>query len=211
MRITLFGAAFDPPHLGHQQIAVSLIKEKLTDAVWLVPVKEHPFGKKLAPVDDRLAMANLLADSIRQAINGKSELSSEQLVRVETFELDEPGTSYTFRTLTTLAEQYSQDQFSFVIGSDNLATFHQWDQFEALLAQFSVFVYPRQGFQFEPLYSGMIPMAQMAEVNISSTQIREKLKRGESIVEMVPASIGEYIDQQGIYRNQVEIEKNESL
>lgn len=199
MRITLFGAAFDPPHLGHQQIGVSLIRENLTDAVWLVPVKEHPFGKRLAPVDDRLAMVNLLADSIRQAINGESELNSEQIVRVETFELDEPGISYTFRTLTTLAEQYSQDQFSFVIGSDNLATFHQWDQYEALLAQFSVFVYPRHGFQFEPLYAGMIPMDQMTEVNISSTQIREKLKRGESIVEMVPASIGEYIKDRQLY------------
>lgn len=200
MRITLFGAAFDPPHLGHQQIAVSLLTEKISDAVWLVPVKQHPFGKKLTPATDRLAMTELLARSIREVIVREDRAEVESIVRVETFELDEPGVSYSFKTLSTLAGRYPEHQFSFVIGSDNLATFHKWDQYEALLAQFPVFVYPRHDFAFKPMYSGMTPMKNMEEVRISSTQIRKRQKFNQSIAEMVPSSILEYITKRNLYR-----------
>lgn len=200
MRITVFGAAFDPPHLGHQQIVVSLLKEKLTDAVWLVPVKEHPFGKKLASASDRLAMTQLLSESIREELVVSGIQIKQELVRVETFELDEAGVSYSYRTLTTLAERHPSDEFSFVIGSDNLSTFDKWDQYEAMLAQFPFFVYPRHGFPFTPMRVGMKPMKHMAEVRVSSTQIREKLKIDESIDELVPASIAEYIANHNLYR-----------
>ncbi|MBP9781274.1 nicotinate (nicotinamide) nucleotide adenylyltransferase [Candidatus Woesebacteria bacterium] len=200
MKITLFGAAFNPPHLGHQQIVVSLLKEKLTDAVWLVPVKEHPFGKRLAPAADRLAMTQLLANSIQEELSEVGENADEQAVRVETFELDEPGISYSFRTLLTLSERYPDHQFSFVIGSDNLTTFHKWDQYEAMLAQFSFFVYPRHGFPFDPLLAGMTPMQNMAEVRVSSTQIREKLKTNETIDTLVPTMVVEYIRDRNLYR-----------
>jgi len=200
MRVTLFGAAFNPPHLGHQQIVVSLLKEKLTDAVWLVPVKEHPFGKRLAPAADRLAMTQLLANSIQEELGEIGENADEQVVRVDTFELDEPGISYSFRTLLALSERYPNHQFSFVIGSDNLATFHKWDQYEAMLAQFPFFVYPRHGFPFNPLLTGMTPMLNMAEVRVSSTQIREKLKTNETIDTLVPTMIVEYIRDRNLYR-----------
>lgn len=200
MRITLFGAAFDPPHLGHQQIVVSLLKEKLTDAVWLVPVKEHPFGKRLAPAADRLAMTQLLVNSIKVELSKLGENSDEQVVRVETFELDEPGISYSFRTLLTLSERHPDNQFSFVIGSDNLATFHKWDQYEAMLAQFPFFVYPRHGFPFDPLLAGMTPMLNVAEVRVSSTQIREKLKINETIDLLVPSMVAKYIEDRDLYR-----------
>lgn len=200
MQITLFGAAFNPPHLGHQQIVVSLLKEKLTDAVWLVPVKEHPFGKRLAPAADRLAMTQLLANSIQAELSEVGENGDEQAVRVDTFELDEPGISYSFRTLLALSGRYPDHQFSFVIGSDNLATFHKWDQYEPMLAQFPFFVYPRHGFPFNPLLAGMTPMLNMAEVRVSSTQIREKLKTNEMIDASVPTMIVEYIRDRNLYR-----------
>ncbi len=200
MRVTLFGAAFNPPHLGHQQIAVSLLTEKLADAVWLVPVKEHPFGKHLESATDRLEMTQLLAYSIQTELSERRETTDKQVVRVETFELDEPGVSYSYRTLLTLTERYPEHQFSFVIGSDNLSTFHKWDQYEAMLAQFPFFVYPRHGFPFVPLLAGMTPMQNMAEVRVSSTQIREKLKVDEVISELVPKSIVEYIKDKNLYR-----------
>ena len=200
MRITLFGAAFDPPHLGHQQIAVSLLKENLTDAVWLIPVKEHPFGKRLASVADRLAMTRLLARSIQVELSDGNKVNNKQAVRVETFELDVPGISYTFRTLLSLSAKYPEHQLSFVIGSDNLVTFHKWDQYEAMLAQVPFFVYPRHGFLFKPLYQGMTPMPNMEEVEISSTWVREQLKIGENIAEMVPSSIVKYIVDHKLYR-----------
>ncbi len=87
-----------------------------------------------------------------------------------------------------------------MIGSDNLSTFHKWDQYEAMLSQFPFFVYPRHEFPFTPLRVGMISMKNMAEVRVSSTQIREKLKVGEVISELVPRSIVEYIADHKLYR-----------
>lgn len=199
MRITLFGAAFDPPHLGHQQIAVSLIQQKLTDEVWLVPVKEHPFGKRLASPADRLAMTSLLAESINQQLFSLKNQVTQNLVRVETFELEETGISYSYRTLSVLSEKYSDFQFSFVIGSDNLSTFHKWDQYQAILTQFPIFVYPRHGYPLIPIYPGMKPMNKMKEVNISSTSVREKLKKGESYEQLVPPSIAAFMNKHQLY------------
>lgn len=200
MNITLFGAAFDPPHLGHQAIATNLLLSKKTDAVWLVPVKEHPFNKRLASETDRLAMAQLLAAEIIADVQTKNPSFDPNCLRVETFELDEPGISYSYRTLTALSKRYPEHQFSFVIGSDNLSTFDKWDEYEAMVAQFPFFVYPRHGFPFAPLFANMTPLEDMEEVRVSSTQVRMQLQKGQSITELVPAKIQAYISQHRLYQ-----------
>lgn len=200
MRVTLFGAAFDPPHLGHEQIAVSLLERKLTNAVWLVPVKEHPFGKRLAPPADRLAMTRLLGESISKKIAAMGNQPHHSEVKVETYELYEPGVSYTLRTLNALSDRYPAHQFSFVIGTDNLATFHKWDQYQVLLAKYPVFVYPRHGFSFQPIYQGMKPMKNMQEVRISSTIVREQVNFGMAIKTLVPAEVANYIEAHQLYK-----------
>lgn len=202
MKVTLFGAAFDPPHLGHLAIIVNLLTSGKTDAVWLVPVKEHPFGKQLAPENDRLAMTELLASAAREELLAASEDGEKiqaEHIRVETLELDEPGVSYTSRTLKMMATDYPEHQFSFVIGSDNLAQFHQWEEYEQMLTRFPFFVYPRSGYPFEPLYTNMIPLTEMAEVKISSSEVRQKVAAGESIVGQVPPLIEQYILKHRLY------------
>ena len=199
MRITLFGAAFDPPHLGHQAIATSLLLNKQTDAVWIVPVKEHPFGKRLVEEEHRLAMGQLLAESIRSAVRAeKMSLSAEQL-RVETYELEQSGASYTFKTLIALSKKHPEHQFSFVIGSDNLKTFDKWDKYQEMLSRFPFFVYPRHGYPFEPLYQGMIPLREMEEVRVSSTLIRERVVNELSITDLVTPEVESYIRQHTLY------------
>lgn len=199
MRITLFGAAFDPPHLGHQAIASNLLLNKQTDAVWIVPVKEHPFGKQLVAAEHRLAMAQLLVDSIREVVGvEKMPLSTEQL-RVETYELEETGTSYSFKTLIALSKKYPEHQFSFVIGSDNLKNFEKWDKYQEMLSRFPFFVYPRHGYPFKPLYQGMIPLREMEEVRVSSTLIRERVASGLLVADLVPPEIEHYIQLHMLY------------
>jgi nicotinate-nucleotide adenylyltransferase len=189
MRIVLFGGAFDPPHLGHQQVAAGLLEANLADQVWFVPVKTHSFAKTMTAPEHRLKMLQLI-----QLANTK----------IETYELDQTEINYTFNTLDALAIKYPDHTFSWVIGSDNLAKFHLWGDrtgrnFQQLLNNYQFFVYPRHGFPFEPLYSGMIPLRDFPEVTVSSTQVRQMVAQGQSLTGFVAPLVANYIQTQGLY------------
>jgi nicotinate-nucleotide adenylyltransferase len=211
MKITLFGAAFDPPHRGHQKIACSLLEQHLADAVWFLPVKEHAFGKKLASEGDRLTMVELLADAVRDELensgtvpDSRREANNVEMIRVETYELTQSGTSYTYLTLSALAKLYPQHQFSFVIGSDNLARFHEWPHYLDMPLQFPFFVYPRDGFPLTPLYPGMVVMEHVQPVAVSSTLVRQQVQQNNSISGLVSNSIEKYLQDSQLYRGKTD-------
>ncbi len=190
MKILLFGGAFDPPHLGHQSIAKNAIAQNLADEVWFVPVRQHSFQKNLSSPAHRLAMLQLIL------VPGS---------RIETYEMETTGVNYTFNTLDALTLKYPEHQFSWIIGSDNLASFHKWGDSKGrnylqLLATYPFYVYPREGSAFHPLYDGMTPLPSMPEVTVSSTQVRTLVAAGKSITELVPSEIAQYIEQNQLYR-----------
>jgi len=189
MRIVLFGGAFDPPHLGHLQVAAGLVKAKLADEVWFVPVKIHSFAKNMTQSDHRLAMLKLVLPP---------------QTRVEMYELDQTEVNYTFNTLDALAEKYPEHDFSWVIGSDNLPKFHLWGDktgrdFKQLLASYKFFVYPRHGFGFEPVYAGMMPLKDFPEVTVSSTQVRQLVAEKKSLAGFVSPAVANYIQANQLY------------
>lgn len=184
MDIAVFGGAFDPPHLGHLTIARQLLRQKLADQVWFLPVKYHPFLKDLTPEHHRLAML---------------ELTLEPGMKINTFELEQSETTYTYNTLQQLAQLNPQYTFSFVIGSDNLQKFNQWDHYQDLVKEFPFFVYPRQGFPLQPLYENMRVISDVEEVKISSTQIRELIAAKKSVPELVHPAVAQYITQHALY------------
>lgn len=240
MKVTIFGAAFDPPHLGHQSIALSLLDQGLADSVWLLPVREHAFGKKLAPENDRLAMVELLANEVRKMLgdrqdshharllaesnltlshrrrpelisgpilgsvgnidfNQKDVERSHEKIRVERWELEQTGISYTDQTLRELSKLYPKPNFSFVIGSDNLARFNEWQNYQQMLKKFPFFVYPRLGFELSPIRKGMILIEDAEPIEVSSTQVRDLVVKGKRIDHLVPKSIKEYILNNKLY------------
>jgi nicotinate-nucleotide adenylyltransferase len=186
MHIALFGGAFDPPHSGHQLVAASILHEQLADEVWFLPASKHPFLKPLSPASDRVAMLEAI-------------LQPHQ--RIETYELDHDTTSYTYTTLAQLRLRHPEHTFSFIIGSDNLANFHTWDEHEKLIAEFPFFVYPRPGFPMEPLYPNMTPLSNTATVTTSSTEVRENVQLSKSIAPLVHPNVALYIHNQGLYAN----------
>lgn len=205
MKVTVFGAAFDPPHLGHQKIALSLLEQGLADSVWLLPVKEHAFGKKLAPENDRLVMVEMLATEVRKLFKDRQDESDHDFekfpekIRVERWELDQKGTSYTYQTLQQLSTHYPEHTFSFVIGSDNLARFHEWQDYEQMLEKFPFFVYPRKGFPMSPIRKGMIVLENVEPIEVSSTQVRDLVAKGRGIDHLVPNSIHNFIIRHNLY------------
>ncbi len=188
MQIALFGGAFDPPHMGHRLIAEHLLEAGKVDRVWFVPVRKHHFVKNMTAVVDRLAML--------QQMVVKMKLPT---IKIEKFELEHNDTSYSYNTLEGLSERYSQDTFSWVIGSDNIADFHKWYRATELLHTYHVFVYPRAGFPLQSLLPGMIPLTDMPEINVSSTEVRERVRARQPIEGLVEETVAQYISQKGLY------------
>lgn len=185
MHICLFGGAFDPPHVGHLQVAHSLLEKEICDEVWFVPVKQHPFGKEVQTNGHRVKML---------------ELMLEPEMRVEEYELEHATKSYSFQTLEALSKQHPEHQISWVIGSDNLEKFHLWGDYQHLLEKYRVYVYPRKDFAFEPVREGMVCLENFPEVEVTSTRIRELLRQGKSVSGLVTKEVERYIRENELYR-----------
>lgn len=175
MRIMLFGGSFNPPHLGHQQMATTVLKVGLADQLWYLPVGKHDFAKDVVSAQQRLAMLELILPQVGEPFFGQ--------MRIEDCEIRYFKTSYTATTLDYLSARYPEHQFSFLLGSDNLPQFNLWyDQkgrdYRYLLENYPVFVYPRVNYPLEPLDEKMIPLTNLKAVAVSSTQVREALSSG---------------------------------
>lgn len=200
MNISVFGGAFDPPHLGHQAVVENLLATELADEVWYLPVKNHHFGKKMAAAEHRLAMLKLVIDQQPSTHQVQSTKNHVPIIRIEDYELHQEGINYTYDTLVALSQQYPEYTFSFVIGSDNLAGYERWLDNRPKLLDFPFFVYPRAGYSFNPLYQNMTPLVDMPEVTVSSTEIREARKLGKSLAGLVTPEVEEYIKENKLYQ-----------
>lgn len=154
------------------------------DEVWFLPNYGQIPPKPVATAIDRLAMTKLL---------------SLEKTRVSTIEIDHKLDGDTINLLPHLPSEHS---FRFIIGSDQLPTFHLWGRWEELLQKIPFLVFPRYGFPNEPLYPNMMVVASDVLIgsNISSTKIRQRVSLGLSIEEFVPHEIASYIHDHRLYR-----------
>lgn len=183
MKIGLLGGKFNPPHLGHILIAEQMLDFAGFDEVWFVPNYGQSFHEPVAPVTDRLAMVKCL-----RLANTK----------VSTIEIDQKLDGQTFRLLPLLPKTH---EYTFIIGSDQLATFHLWGSYKELLRQLPFIVFPRYGYPNEPLYEHMTVLSHPALIasNISSSKIRERVKRHLPIEYFVPDEVAKYIQNHKLY------------
>jgi nicotinate-nucleotide adenylyltransferase len=194
MKVAVFGGSFDPPHQAHQVIPQYLLENKIVDQVWLEPAKRHPFGKEMSSDTDRVAMLELLLQTEKL----HSWVESGQL-RIDRYEVEHPEVSYSFSTLQALSQKFPHITFSWIIGADNLSSFHKWYKYTDLLQKFTVYVYPREGYSLKPIHTGMIVLEGVPELDDSSTEVRQKVRSGQSLRGLVDPSIAEYINHHGIY------------
>ncbi len=184
MKIALLGGAFNPPHIGHLMIAQQVLDFTETDEVWFLPNFHQSPPKPVASVEDRLAMTRLI------------ELPRTQ---VSTIEIDNQLDGETVHILPFLPKEHT---YSFIIGSDQLPTLHLWQEWQQLLQELPFLVFPRYGYPNEPLYPNMHVISDELLVgsNISSTKIRERVKRGLPISQLVPQHISLYIQAHSLYQ-----------
>lgn len=184
MKIGLLGGAYNPPHLGHLMIAQQVLDFTDTEEVWFLPNFGQIPPKPVADVSDRLAMTKLL---------------TLKNTRVSTTEIDHKLDGDTINLLPHLPKEH---EFRFIIGSDQLPTFHLWGRWEELVATLPFLVFPRYGFPNEPIYPNMTVLSHELLIgsNIASSKIRERVKRGLSIDQFVPPPIASYITSHNLYR-----------
>ena len=133
MKIGIYGGSFNPVHFGHVGLAKWVIEHTDLDELWLLVSPNNPLKPAgiLAPEDERL-------EAVREAIKEIPGLKASD------FEFSLPRPSYTANTLRALQKAYPEHEFTLVIGEDNLAIFTQWREYEYILKNFRIFVYPRK-------------------------------------------------------------------
>lgn len=185
MRIAIFSGSFNPIHNGHLTIAREVLAQGVADELWFLVSPQNPLKKNLdlLPETDRLEMVKLA-------------IENEPRMRASDFEFHLPRPNYTINTLESLKANYPQYQFKLLIGGDNLVIFHKWFEYQRIIDEFGLIVYPRPGFNTEnlPNYRNSIIISAPL-INLSATKIREKLIKGESITGMVPEKVALFLKQ----------------
>lgn len=193
MKIGLFFGSFNPVHVGHLIIANYMATQTDLNKVWLVVSPQNPLKPKktLARDYDRLHLVQLgIGD------NGLLEASNVE------FSLPKP--SYTVDTLAFLKEKHPEKEFALIMGGDNIATLHLWKNYEAILANYDIYVYKRPGIDLGELASHpRVRICEAPMLDISATYIRECIRTGKSVRYLVPDAVYEYLQGSNMYNQPV--------
>lgn len=181
--IALLGGSFNPPHVAHLMAAYWVLSTQGVSEVWLLPSYRHPFGKELAPFEDRLCMCGLAAAALR----GVHVCSAEAEL------VDDPLVGKTARTLEHLRAKHPSRRFALVVGTDVLGETDKWYRWDRVKEMARIIVVGRQGHPQGAEGRPLLPA-------VSSTEIRERLARGENVSALVPARVLAYIRDKGLYR-----------
>jgi nicotinate-nucleotide adenylyltransferase len=180
--VALLGGSFNPPHVAHVMAAYWTLATQGVREVWLLPSYRHPFGKELAPFEDRVRMCELAARDVR----GVAVCTAERDLA------DDPLVGKTARTLEHLVAKHPDLDFALVMGADILPDTPKWYRWDRVLELARVIVVGRQGFP-------PVPGAPSLPA-VSSTEIRERIARGEDVSGLVPARVLAYVEEKGLYR-----------
>lgn len=190
MHIGLFFGSFNPVHVGHMVLANYMASFTELEQVWFIVSPHNPLKEKSSLLDQnqRLHMVNL-------AIGDSNQFRSNNI------EFGLPQPSYTINTLAHLKEKYPQHRFSLILGEDNLESFTKWKNYEEILKQHTLFVYPRPGCNPGELKTHKNVIITNAPVmELSSTMIRRSIKNKKDVSFFVPKAVWEYLDEMHFYK-----------
>lgn len=199
MKIGVFGGSFNPIHHGHLALAEYAADEAGLDGALIIPAYESPFKPGTGGPDSlhHLRMAEL-------AVAG-----NERLI-VSDLEVMKSETSFTVDTLRELAQQRPEDRLYFIIGTDSFYDIELWKGARELLSTYPFIVGRRPGNGNDRLeafageirekYGAEIILADVPQLEISSTDIRQRIRDGRSIRYLVPDAVRNYINKNGLYR-----------
>jgi nicotinate-nucleotide adenylyltransferase len=192
MKIGLYFGTFNPIHVGHLIIANHMAENSDLEQIWLVVTPHNPHKQKNTLLDDyqRLHLVHLATEDYPKIKPSDIE-----------FKLAQPN--YTVHTLAHLKDHFPQHEFSLIMGEDNLISLHKWKNFEYILENHDLYVYPRVSVNDENndlLNHARVHKAAAPIVEISSTFIRENIKNKKNFRPLLPEKVWEYIDHNNLYK-----------
>jgi nicotinate-nucleotide adenylyltransferase len=191
VKVGVLGGTFDPIHIGHLLLAEAAREELGLKKVLFVPAghqwRKEQVDRDIAPAQHRLEMVKL-------AIAGNEAFEASAM------EIEREGPSYTVETLEALRAEMPGAQFWFVVGADALADMPHWHEANRIFELAAVCVAGRPGEdEGGGTFRDRVTRLEMPEIEISSTDIRERVRAGKSVRYMVPDAVGRYIEEQGLY------------
>ena len=192
MKIGLYFGTFNPIHVGHLTIANHLVEHSDLDQVWFVVTPLSPFKKKSSLLDNHQRL-----EMVYRATKDYTKLRPTDIE----FALKQPN--YTIDTLTYLFEKFPEHEFALIMGEDNLKSFHKWKNYELILENHNIFVYPRvSNGKIDTQFNNhpKIIKVDAPIMQLSSTFIRNEIKTGKNIRPMLPQHVWEYLDEMNFYK-----------
>lgn len=196
MRIGLFGGAFNPVHNGHLALAHNYLDSLELDRILFIPtsIPPHKTADNLASMQDRLNMLSLAFDD-------------EPRFDYTDIEFHRQGKSYTYDTILELKRIYPDDDMFLIVGSDQFFYFQNWYRADDILSMVTVVTAARENeeygrlLDFKSQYPNMAStiVSNFSVVEVSSSEIRDGIKAGESISHLVPPAVNEYIKEHSLY------------
>lgn len=181
--VVIYGGSFNPPHVSHCLAVTYLRLTEKVDRILVVPTFKHPFDKALADFSHRRRMCELA-------------FAHEPLAEVSSIEEELAGESRTLRTLLALAERHPRWKMRLLMGGDILLERHKWFGFDRIVAMAEPLVLGRAGYEAEGAPPAVLP-------EVSSTDIRERLARGDSsVARVLPSAVLDYVREHGLYGSQ---------
>ncbi|MGQ3677332.1 nicotinate (nicotinamide) nucleotide adenylyltransferase [Tenacibaculum discolor] len=190
--IGLYFGTFNPIHIGHLIIANHLVENSDLDEIWMVVTPHNPFKKKSSLLDNhhRLEMVYLATEEYEK-------------IQPSDIEFNLPQPNYTINTLVHISEKFPNYKFSLIMGEDNLKSLHKWKNYEVILEDYDIYVYPRVSNgvvenQFKD--HKKIHRVEAPIVQISSTMIRNAINEGKNCKPLLSDKVWKYIDEMNFYK-----------
>jgi nicotinate-nucleotide adenylyltransferase len=190
-RIGLLGGSFDPPHFGHLLAAGDVFESLELDRLLFIPAAVQPLkaGQAGASAEQRLAMVRLLVDG-------------DARFEVDSMEIDRGGLSYTVDTLAALADRWPSAKLFWLVGGDVSGSFAKWRDPGRIAELATIVVMERDGADQDTVLASMPPGTRALptrRIDISSTEIRERVRAGKSIHGFVPDAVAQFIAAEHLY------------
>ena len=192
-RVALYFGSFNPIHKGHIALAEWVVEQGLCDELIFIVSPQNPFKEQegLAPEFSRYEMCELACKASRYP---------EQIkVSAVEFVLEKP--SYTINTLRYLRENFgSEMKFSILMGADNIENFDKWREYEEILRDYPLLVYPREGYSVEKFADKITFLENAPLFDFAATDIRKMIAEGVDFRYKLSTEVAHYITQNKLYR-----------
>ena len=191
LKVGLYFGSYNPIHIGHLAIANYMVEYTDIDQLWFVVSPQNPLKKKNNLLDDYQRL-----ELVHRAVDGDDRF------RASNIEFSLPKPSYTVDTLAYLKDQHPNYHFKILMGSDNLENFHKWKNYETIIEDYGIIVYPRPGFDPQKVQvEKNITLAKDAPLmEISSSFIRKAIQEGKDVRHFLTQKSWEYLEEMNFYR-----------